>query len=180
MTELGLNPSELIAFAVIHHYTAYQGGYAGGALALSKWCGIAKSKIYRVLDKLIEKEYVVKLKTSKGRGTTVYASIINCPQTGQLEDAKGDSYLSRKGTVNCPETGHYIDNRYIDTPYSPPKGDSANAGAKSGASERKRRRPRRATNIISSGDDYSDERLAEMGITMGKEFYDSLDELRID
>jgi hypothetical protein len=173
MTELGLNPSELIAFAVIHHYTAYQGGYAGGALALSKWCGIAKSKIYRVLDKLIEKEYVVKLKASKGRGTSVYASIVNCPQTGQLEGTKGDSCLSPNGTVNCPQTGHYIDNRYIDTPYSPPTRGTANAGAKPG--ERKRHRgasKNRALNYLKGSYNYSDEELRKLGISMGEEFYE--------
>lgn len=174
MTELGLNPSELIAFAVIHHYTAYQGGYAGGALALAKWCGIAKSKIYRVLDKLIEREYVVKLKVSKGRGTSVYASIVNCPQTGQLEGAKGDSCLSPNGTVNCPKTGHYIDNRYIDNPPTPLKGGSASAGAKPG--ERKRRRgapkPNRALNYLRGKTDYSDEELRKLGISMGEEFYE--------
>ena len=180
MTELGLNPSELIALAVIHHYTVYQGGYAGGALALAKWCGIAKSNIYHVIETLIGKQLIVKLKASKGRGTSVYASIVNCPKTGQLESTEQDSYLSQNRTVNCPKTGHYIDNRYIDTPYSPPKGDDAHAGAKS---ERKRRssgKRGRAVDIIPSGIDYSTEGLKKMGISQGEEFYDSLDELRIE
>ena len=170
-----MNPSELIAFAVIYHYTVYQGGYAGGALALAKWCGIARSKVYRVIDKLIEREYVVKLKASRGRGTSVYASIVNCPQTGQLEGAKGDSCLSPNGTVNCPQTGHYIDNRYIDTPYSPPKRGRA-----------RKRKPNRALNYQRGGEDYSTEGLARMGISTGEEFYDnkdytdSLNELRYE
>ena len=164
MTELGLNPSELIAFAVIHHYTVYQGGYAGGALALAKWCGIAKSKIYRVIDKLIEKEYVVKLKASKGRGTSVYASIVNCPKTGQLESTEQDSYLSQNRTVNCPKTGHYIDNRYIDNPPTPLGGGRA-----------RKRKPNRALKYQRGGEDYSTEGLARMGISTGEEFYDNKD-----
>ena len=164
MTELGLNPSELIAFAVIHHYTVYQGGYAGGALALAKWCGIAKSKVYRVIDKLIEKEYVVKLKASKGRGTSVYASIVNCPKTGQLESTEQDSYLSQNRTVNCPKTGHYIDNRYIDNPPTPLGGGRA-----------RKRKPNRALKYQRGGEDYSTEGLARMGISTGEEFYDNKD-----
>lgn len=170
MTELGLNPSELIAFAVIHHYTVYQGGYAGGALALAKWCGIAKSNIYHVIETLIGKQLIVKLKASKGRGTSVYASIVNCPKTGQLESTEQDSYLSQNRTVNCPQTGHYIDNRYIDTPYSPPK-----------RGKHKKRIPR-SLNYM-HGDPLTEDNLNAMGITMGSEFYDykdSLTELRIE
>ena len=180
MTELDISGSELIAFAVIHHDTVYRGGYASGALALAKWCGIAKSNIYHVIETLIGKQLIVKLKASKGRGTSVYASIVNCPKTGQLEGAKGDSLLSPNGTVNCPQTGHYIDNRYIDNPPTPLKWGSAHADAKS---ERKRRssgKRRRAVDIIPSGIDYSTEGLKKMGISQGEEFYDSLDELRIE
>lgn len=172
-----MNPSEMIAFAVIHHYTAYQGGYAGGALALAKWCGIAKSNIYHVIETLIGKQLIVKLKASKGRGTSVYASIVNCPKTGQLEGTEQDSYLSQNRTVNCPKTGHYIDNRYIDNPpVSPLGGDSA------GRPQRPRRRTRsqeRATNIISNpGVIEAAERIVRES---SAEFYqDSLNELRIE
>lgn len=181
MTELGLNPSELIAFAVIHGYTVSCGSYKGGMEMLGKWCGVSRQHAYRYLQPLIEKGLVKQTQGSGGRNTAVYISTVKPSQYGTDEE-------NQRGRLTVPnrdgkpsQFGTHIDNiDIIDTPYSPPTRGTAHADAKP---ERKRRtsgKRRRAVDIIPSGIDYSSEGLKRMGISQGEEFYDSLDELRIN
>lgn len=177
MTELGLNPSELIVFAVIHGYTASCGEYHGGVEVLGKWTGLRRQHVYPFLKSLADKGLIKQTRASGGRHAAAYISLVNRPNIGQL-----DGQLTVRNRDGKPsEIGTHIDNnRYIDTPYSPPTRGTAHADAKP---ERKRRssgKRRRAVDIIPSGIDYSTEGLKKMGISQGEEFYDSLDELRIE
>lgn len=181
MTELGISGNELIAFAVIYGYTVSCGGYQGGMETLGKWCGVNRQNAYRYLQPLIEKGLVKQVKGSGGRNAAVYISTVQPSQNETVKEKQMRrlTVSNRDGKPSQIET--HIDNiDIIDTPYSPPKGDSANADAKP---ERKRRtsgKRRRAVDIISSESDYSPEGLKRMGISQGEEFYDSLDELRIE
>lgn len=177
MTELGLNPSELIVFAVIHGYTASCGEYHGGVEVLGKWTGLRRQHVYPFLKSLVDKGLIRQTRTSGGRHAAAYISLVNRPNIGQF-----DGRLTVRNRDGKPsEIGTHIDNiDIIDNPPTPLGGGRANADARP---ERKRRssgKRRRAVDIIPSGIDYSTEGLKKMGISQGEEFYDSLDELRIE
>ena len=162
-SELNLSGNELIIFAVIHQYTAYQGGYDRGMNGLTDWTGCARSKAYEAVNRLIDKGLVERSSASKGRNPTVYRSKVNRPETGRFWDGKP----SQNGTVNRPETGHLIDSidSIDNTPYNPPKRGT----------ERKPYRPRRKNPALNydQGGSYDKETLKQQyGISFGEEFYE--------
>lgn len=179
-TDLHLTGNELIVFAVIHSYTTYQGGYAGGMEPLMELTGLTKCNVYGLIRKLKDKGCIGLANASKGRVHSTYVSLVNRIATDTVNKKPTVSETVSPPIHNRIATDTLLDNRYIDTPYSPPTRGTAHADAKP---ERKRRssgKRRRAVDIISSGSDYSSEGLKRIGISQGEEFYDSLDELRIE
>lgn len=171
MTELGLNPSELIVFAVIHGYTVSCGSYKGGMEMLGKWCGVSRQHAYRYLQPLIEKGLVKQTQGSGGRNAAVYVSTVNPSQYGtDEEDQKGRLTVPNRDSKPSQIGTHINNNRYIDNPPTPLKGG-----------KHKKRIPR-SLNYM-HGEPLTEDNLNAMGITMGSEFYDykdSLNELRIE
>lgn len=169
MPELGLAGNEALVFTVIHGYTEWQGGYSGGTEPLERLTGLARSGVYRVLDKLIQRGYIALTSTKKGRFHSTYKSLLNRPTDGTVEEGNrptDGTQPSYGRDSNRPTGGTLLDNnRYIDTPRNPPVGGSA-----------RRRRRNRALGIIGSGIDYAD--IADRN---SREFYNEvLDEIRID
>jgi hypothetical protein len=160
MTELGLNTSELIAFAVIHGYTVSCGGYQGGMEMLGKWCGTSRQHAYRYLKPLIDKGFVKQVKASGGRNAAVYISTVKPSQYGTVEEDQLGRLTVPKRDGKPSQYGTHIDNnRYIDTPYSPPKRG------------RHKKSPNRALNYL-HGKPLTEEEMKAMGISTGQEFYD--------
>ncbi len=58
MLDLGLSPSELLAFALIKSYTDFKDSYSGDLSFLAKWAGTSISSIGQILDQLISKGVV--------------------------------------------------------------------------------------------------------------------------
>lgn len=179
MGGMGLTPNELMIFAVIHSYTEYGRGYDGGLAGLTEWTGCSERTVKRTVRQLVEAGWIINSKPSKGRVACLYHS--NGDKIAPLREDK----MTPLTVTKCPLNGDKMspdnkDNKDIDNPPTPLKGGSAHADAKP---ERKRRssvKRRRAVDIIPSGIDYSTEGLKKMGISQGEEFYDSLDELRIN
>ena len=175
-TDLHLTGNELIVFAVIHGYTVSCGSYKGGMEMLGKWCGVSRQHAYRHLQPLIEKGLVKQTQGSGGRNTAVYISTVKPSQYGTDEE-------NQKGRLTVPnrdgkpsQYGTHIDNiDIIDTPYSPPKGDGAGRPQRP---RRKTRSQKRATNIMT--DPHFEEEARRIVRESSAEFYDSLDELRIE
>ena len=161
-TELNLSGNELIVFAVIHGYTASCGEYHGGVEVLGKWTGLRRQHVYPFLKSLTDKGLIKQTRASGGRHAAAYISLVNRPNIGQLDGQL--TVLNRDSKPS--EIGTHIDNKdNIDTPYSPPRGDSANANAK----QRARRRSRSAHNYQEAPRLTRDD-LVEMGV---------LDEIRM-
>ena len=170
--ELKLSGNELIAFAVVHHYTGCAGGYSQGMERLASWIGCARSKAYDAMASLSAKGLIKLSVPSKGRVPAVYVSLVNRSESGRLKSKEGDGYPSQIGTVNRPESGHYIENieNIKNTPpIIPPKGGSANADAK--PKQKRRGRPPRSQSYM-QGERYPEDKLRRMGISLGEEFYD--------
>lgn len=174
MTGLGLNPSELIVFAVIHGYTASCGSYKGGMEMLGKWCGVNRQHAYRYLKPLIEKGLVKQIKASGGRNAAAYISTVKPSQYGTDDESQMGRLTAPERDGKPSQYGTHIDNIDIinNTPSIPLKGGSANAGAKSEAPRRKPRRPKnRALNYMTNGAT-TEAVLRAAGISMGEEFYE--------
>ena len=184
MTELGLNPSELIVFAVIHGYTASCGEYHGGVEVLGKWTGLRRQHVYPFLKSLVDKGLIRQTRTSGGRHAAAYISLVNRPNIGQF-----DGRLTVRNRDGKPsEIGTHIDNiDIIDNPPTPLGGGRANADARPERKRRSNSRRNRALNYMHSEHRYTEDDLRKMGISLGEEFYDnnkdytdSLNELRIE
>lgn len=183
--ELGITGNELIVFTVIHSYTEYAGGYAGGLEPLMQMTGLVRSKVYKILASLKDRGYIGLANASRGRVHSTYVSLVNRPTEGTVESSTVPSTVPYRGH-NRPPEGTLLDNRYIDNPPTPLKGGSENAGAKSGERRRPRgaSKPSRALNYLRGNTDYSEQGLHNLGISTGEEFYKdeateaALDEIR--
>lgn len=178
-SDLHLVGNELIVFAAIHAYTEWQGGYAGGMEPLMELTGLVRSKVYKLLAGLKERGYIGLAKASKGRTHSTYISLVNRPPQGTVKQNQPSPQPSPIGDSTVPQGGHYIDNRYIDTPYSPPTRGTANADATFEHKPRTRKRKNRALDY-QQGPKYTREDLKALGISLGEEIYEGFDELRIE
>ena len=181
-TDLHLTGNELIVFAVIHSFTVAGRGYDGGLDGLAKWTGSSARAVSSVLDRLISKGVIEKITASKGRVSNLFLSKINHEESSRLNNEENSGLTMKNLHPNHEESSYdKKDKKDINiTPSIPLKGGSANADARSERTRRTSGKRRRAVDIISSGVDYSAEGLRQMGISQGEEFYDSLDELRIE
>lgn len=174
MGGMGLTPNELMIFAVIHSYTEYGRGYDGGLAGLTEWTGCSLRTVNCAVRKLESEGWIIKGKPSKGRVATVYHS--NHAKIAPLMGAEIARLTMQKLHSNHAEIAP--DKKYKkdinNTPYSPPTRGTAHADAK--------KRPRRIPRSLNymHGEPLTEDNLNAMGISMGEEFYDSLDELRIE
>lgn len=142
MPELGLAGNEALVFSVIHHYTEWRGGYAGGTEPLERLTGLARSGVYRILGKLTEKGYIALTATQRGRYHSTYVSLLTAPETNRptgRTDAHGQP--SYGWDSNRPTGGTLLDtNRYNNPPISPQGGNTQ--------TQSRRRRVPRALNYM--------------------------------
>ena len=59
MAKTGLNPSELIIFAVIHSFTESGGSYFGGISTLKEWTGCGERTVQNALKHLVSEGWVI-------------------------------------------------------------------------------------------------------------------------
>lgn len=162
MPALGLTGNEAIVFSFIHGYTEWQGGYPGGTKPLESITGLARSGVYRILDKLIQREYIALVSTKKGRFHSTYKSLLDRPMDGTVQETNrpmDGTQPSHGWDSNRPTGGTLLDNnRYIDNPPTPLRGGSAN-----NRSHRPRCRRGRGREVFTEGS-YSEERLRAEGV----------------
>ena len=173
MGSMGLTPNELMIFAVIHSFTENGRGYDGGLADLAEWVGCTARSVNNAVKHLVDAGWIVKSKPSKGRVSCLYLS--NHEKISGLREEKFSGLTMKKFHSNHENFSYdKKDKINIDAPLYPPKGKSANAGAKSG--ERKRHRgaskPSRALNYLRGNTDYSEQGLHNLGISTGEEFYE--------
>ena len=179
ISDLKLTGNELLVFATIHHATVYQDGYDEGMEPLMELTGLVRSKVYKLLAGLKERGYIGLAKASKGRTHSTYISLVNRPPEGTVKKSRPSPQPSPIGDSTVPQGGHYIDNRYIDTPYSPPTRGTANADATLEHKPRTRKRKNRAL-VYEQGPKYTRDDLKALGISLGEEIYEGFEELRIE
>lgn len=162
MAETGLNPSEMIIFAVIHSYTANGGSYYGGIAGLQRWTGCSDRTVQIALKHLVQDGWVIAKRESRGRNASEYVS--NPEKISGMNPEESSPLPRRNFGVNPEESSPNKNNNksnYKNTPYSPPKRGT----------DRPRKSRRHNPAAYQSGEDYSRDALREKGISLGEEFY---------
>lgn len=164
MAGMGLNPSEMIVFAVIHSFTERGDSYFGGIAGLMKWTGCSDRTVQIALKHLVQDGWVIAKRESRGRNASEYVS--NPEKIAGLNPEESSPLPRRNFGVNPEESSpNKINNKInINTPYSPPTRGTAQSG-------KSRRRKNRALDYMHDDQSYDRESLRARGISLGEEFY---------